>query len=57
MLDGSDRVGLTQTQGTNRDTEKVLVNGQLQIRRPDGNCYTATGMLARRKQSEPNKTK
>ena len=51
MLDGSDRSPLVETPGTSRNTEKVLVDGHLEIRRPDGNCYTATGMLARRKEN------
>ena len=50
MLDGSDRAALTDVPGSREGTVKMLVDGNLLIRLRDGNYYTTTGMLARRKE-------
>lgn len=49
MQDGSDRVGLAESSGVTNRAEKLLVDGHLFIRRPNGDIYSTLGALIRHK--------
>ena len=49
MLDGSDRAALISVPASGARAEKMLVDGILFIRRPNGDIYSTLGALVRRK--------